>query len=58
MAASAFAASVKSALNGGDRAQAEEAAMASVQFTMMGDRTEWVQKTEQALTGAGISWDV
>lgn len=58
MAASAFAASVKSALNGGDRAQAEEAAMASVQFTMMGDRTEWVQKTEQALAGAGISWDV
>lgn len=57
-AAAAITDSVKSAMNGGDRAQAAEIANASMQIALMGDRTQWVQKTEQALAGAGISWNV
>lgn len=57
-AATAIANSVKSAMNGGDQAQAAEIANASMQVALMGDRTQWIQKTEQALAGAGISWNV
>ena len=57
-AAAAIADSVKSAMNGGDQAQAAEIANASMQIALMGDRTQWVQKTEQALADAGISWNV
>lgn len=57
-AATAIADSVKSAMNGGDQAQAAEIANASMQIALMGDRTEWIQKTERALSGAGISWNI
>ncbi len=44
--------------NGGDQAQAAETITSSAQFVMHGDRTEWIQKTEAALSGAGIEWKV
>lgn len=58
VAATAIAQGIKSALNGGDRAQAAQTITESAQFLMQGDRTEWIQKTEAALSGAGIEWRV
>lgn len=58
MAVSAMTQGIRSALNGGDQAQAAQTISASVQFIMQGDRTQWIQKTEAALAGAGIAWNV
>lgn len=58
MAIGAMAEGIKSAMNGGDMAQAAEVVTASAQVILQGDRTEWIQKTETALAGAGISWNV
>lgn len=49
---------IKSVLSGGDQAQAAQTIVESAQFIMQGDRTEWIQKTEAALSGAGIAWNV
>ena len=58
MAVAAMTQGIKSIMNGGDQAQAAETITSSVQFVMQGDRTEWIQKTEAALAGAGIDWNV
>ena len=58
MAISAMTQGIKSALSGGDQAQAAQTITESAQFIMQGDRTEWIQKTEAALAGAGIDWNV
>lgn len=58
MAVAAMTQGIKSIMNGGDQAQAAETITSSAQFVMQGDRTEWIQKTEAALAGAGIDWNV
>lgn len=58
MAIGAMTQGIKSALSGGDQAQAAQTITESAQFIMQGDRTEWIQKTEAALAGAGIDWNV
>lgn len=58
MAVAAMTQGIKSIMNGGDQAQAAETIISSAQFVMQGDRTEWIQKTEAALAGAGIDWNV
>lgn len=58
MAAAAITQGIKSMLNGGDQAQAAEVITSSAQFVMQGDRTQWIEKTEAALSGAGIDWNV
>lgn len=58
MAIGAMTQGIKSALSGGDQAQAAETITASAQLLIQGDRTEWIQKTETALSGAGIEWNV
>lgn len=56
MAVAAMTQGIKSMMNGGDQAQAAETITSSAQLIMQGDRTEWIQKTEAALSGAGIKW--
>jgi len=58
MAIGAMTQGIKSALSGGDQAQAAQTIAESAQFVLQGDRTEWIQKTEAALAGAGIAWEV
>lgn len=56
MAVAAMTQGIKSMMNGGDQAQAAETITSSAQLIMQGDRTEWIQKTEASLSGAGITW--
>lgn len=56
MAAASIANSIKSVMNGGDKASAVENITASAQLVLQGDRTKWIEKAEQALSGAGIEW--
>lgn len=58
MAIGALTQGIKSALSGGSQEQAAETITASAQLILQGDRTQWVQKTETALSGAGIPWNV
>ena len=58
MAVAAMTQGIKSALSGGDQAHAAQVVTENAQFVLQGDRTEWIQKTEAALAGAGIAWEV
>lgn len=58
MAVAAMTQGIKSALSGGDQAQAAQTIAENAQFVLLGDRTAWIKKTEAALQGAGIDWNV
>lgn len=58
LAAGAIAAGIQSMLSGGDRQQAAQLITDQTKLVLQGDRTEWIRKTEQALAGASIAWEV
>lgn len=58
MGAGAIAQGIMSMMSGGSPAQATQTITEGIQSVLQGDRTEWIQRTEAALSGAGIGWNV